>query len=102
MDHGRRIAELERTLQRISSALDGLQGVGLEYVPGEGASTVWLRVAIDPAAARMNAEDLVARLREGSPAVYVGEEPGALLLDPATLVEGDEAILTGRIRALLG
>jgi hypothetical protein len=51
----------------------------------------------------MSAQQVAAKLRGGSPAVYVDdEEPGVLTLDPATLLEGDEQIVADRIRALLG
>ncbi len=101
MDHGYRLAGMERTLQVIGSQLEGLAGVTLEHVRQDGASPRLLRVAIDPAAARRSAEAVVAGLREGSPAIYVGAEPDALRLNPATLWEGDEGIVAGRIRELL-
>ncbi len=101
MDHGRRLADLERRLRAIGERLEGLPGVSLEYIERVGASPRVLRVAIDPATAKRSATEVVAGLREGSPAVYVGGDQDGLLVNAACLREGEEEIVAGRIRALL-
>jgi L-seryl-tRNA(Ser) seleniumtransferase len=101
MDHDRRLADLERRLHTIGEPLEGLPGVRLDYLKRDGASPRLLRIAIDPAVARRGAEAVVAGLREGNPMIYVGAEPNAIVVNAATLWEGDEAIVAQRLRSLL-
>ena len=44
-------------------------------------------------AATVSASDLARRLRYGSPPVFVRVHKGQVLLDPRTLLEGEEAIV---------
>jgi D-glucosaminate-6-phosphate ammonia-lyase len=101
MDHERRLANLDRRLQTIGRQLEGLPGVNLEYLQRVGASPRVLRVSIDSATAKRSAAEVNAGLREGSPAIYTGVEPDALLLNAACLWEGEEEIVAGRLRSLL-
>lgn len=101
MDHAARLAELEARLGTIARALEGLPGVSLELLRRDGAAPRLLRVAIDPATARRSAAAVIAELWRGRPAIAAGAEQEALLLNAATLWEGDEAVVAGRLRALL-
>ena len=101
MDHDRRLADLEARLRTIGRPLEGLPGVSLDYLQREGAAPRLLRVQIDPAAARRDAEAVIAGLRAGNPAIAVGAAPDAITINAATLWEGDEAVVAERLRALL-
>lgn len=101
LDHARRLAELERKLHVIGDPLEALPGVALEYLEREGSSPRLLRIRLDPARARRSAAEVAAGLRADRPAVLVGEEADALLVNPSTLWDGDEEIVAARLRALL-
>jgi L-seryl-tRNA(Ser) seleniumtransferase len=101
MDHEQRLAGFDRTLRTIGRQVEGLPGVTLEYLQGVGASPRLLRVRIDSGAARRDAAGVIAGLRQGTPAIFVGEERDALLFHPGTLVAGDEEVVAERLRALL-
>jgi seryl-tRNA(Sec) selenium transferase len=101
MDHDQRLAGQEQTLRTIGQELDGLPGVQVEYLRRDGAAPRLLRVQIDPAAAARAAPVVIADLRAGSPPIYVGTEPDALLVNPSTLFPGEEQIVAQRLRALL-
>jgi L-seryl-tRNA(Ser) seleniumtransferase len=101
MDHEVRLADLEARLGTIERALAGLPGVTTELLRRDGAAPRLLRVAIDPATARRDAESVIAELWRGRPSIAVGAAPGAVLLNAATLPAGDEAVVAERVRALL-
>jgi L-seryl-tRNA(Ser) seleniumtransferase len=101
MDHTLRIAELERKLTVIGHPLEGLPGVKLHYLQGGGAGPRVLRVTIEPGVAKKSAAEVIAGLRQGNPAISVGAEPHALLINPSTIQRGDEEIVAQRLQTLL-
>lgn len=100
MDHTARLARLEGMLQRIGRQVEGLPGVSLDYREGGGTAPRTLRLALGPAA-RRDAAALVAALRAGPPAIAVGDEPGAIVINPVTLADGEEEVVARRLRELL-
>jgi L-seryl-tRNA(Ser) seleniumtransferase len=100
-DHEARLAGLEARLRTIARTVEGSPGVALEVVRGVGANPRLLRVRLDPATARLAAEQVAAALRAGTPAIAVGVEADALLLHPGTLAPGQEEIVAARLRTLL-
>jgi L-seryl-tRNA(Ser) seleniumtransferase len=101
MDHDRRIARLEQRLGPIERAIKGRPGVTAEIVKAEGAAPRTLRVTIDPAAAPRSAEQVIAALREGTPAVSVAPVKNGFVVHVATVHDGDEEIVAQRLRSLL-
>jgi hypothetical protein len=68
----------------------------------EGSSPRLLRVDIDPAAARRNAEAVIAGLREGNPSIVVNPaRENGIVLTVHTVTDGDEEIIARRLRELL-
>lgn len=100
MDHEARLAAQERTLRAIGGQVEGLPGVTLEYLKRDGAAPRLLRLALGPGA-RRNVDGLVAGLRDGNPAVYVGADAGAIVINPSTIVDGDEQVVADRLKNLL-
>jgi hypothetical protein len=60
-----------------------------------------LRVRLD-SASRRNAEGLVRALREGSPSIWAYHDAESVAFNLTTVAEGDETIIAGRLRELLG
>jgi L-seryl-tRNA(Ser) seleniumtransferase len=90
-------AELRAVAERIARALAAQPGLAAEVVaersqPGSGSAPgVYLSTfAVRLSAANLSAEELSARLRRGEPSVFARIHEGALLLDPRTLLPGDE------------
>jgi L-seryl-tRNA(Ser) seleniumtransferase len=102
MDHGQRLARLEQRLGTIQRQVQGLPGVTTELLKREGSSPRLLRIAIDAATAKRDADAVVAGLSEGNPAILVsGGRDDAITLTVHTVVEGDEEIIARRLRELL-
>jgi L-seryl-tRNA(Ser) seleniumtransferase len=102
MDHGRRLADVERRIGVITRALEKLPGVSLELLRRPGAGPRALAITVDAAAAKRSAEDVVRELREGNPSIWVNARPGVILVNPEPLrAEGDVEIVARRIRELL-
>ena len=99
-------AELKPVAERIARALSAL-GLKAEVVPersqpGSGSAP---GVFLDTFAVRVRATsamELAERLRRGEPPVFARIHEGALLVDPRTLLPGDEELLTRAFAQALG
>jgi L-seryl-tRNA(Ser) seleniumtransferase len=98
-DDAAEAAAYQARLRAIARALDGLNSVRTDIVPGNRAPV--LAVTLEPAA---RAADAVMHLRAHDPAIHVGErrvDEGVLLIDPQSLRPEDDAVLAGSLRAAL-
>jgi L-seryl-tRNA(Ser) seleniumtransferase len=100
-------AELEPVARRIAAAIEPLGGFEAELVasksqPGSGsAPDVYLDTwCVRIGHARRGPDDLAGALRRGDPPVFARIQDGRLMLDPRTLLEGDEARLLAAFGAL--
>jgi D-glucosaminate-6-phosphate ammonia-lyase len=100
-DHDARLANYERRLEAMRSELEGAAGVSLSIVHSEGPSPRVLRLTIDPAQARLNARAVVDSLRNGAPAIAVNIEGDAVIVNPVTMREEDDAVVASRLGVLL-
>lgn len=99
-------AALQRRLEAIGRALDGLRGVSTRVVPAAvtGRAPV-LELAVDPAAAGCSAIELSGRLQQGDPPVHLSERftaRGVLTVDPQVLQAEDDAALAAAVRRAIG
>jgi L-seryl-tRNA(Ser) seleniumtransferase len=106
----RGLAEIGQQAERIAQAIaqgtpdatatviDGFSQMGSGSLPTQDIPT--RLVAIDPAA--MDASELAARLRRGSPPVFARVHKGQVLVDPRTLLEGEEDLLVRALVEVLG
>ncbi len=93
----------EVMVARMVEMLSGLPGVDARRVsPGEpGVQPNWIpRVYIDwdPEIVRLGRSVIQQRLREGEPAVAVGETADGLYLNPQALQPGEEEVVARRVR----
>jgi L-seryl-tRNA(Ser) seleniumtransferase len=102
MDHDRRIAGLERRIEKVSRHLQGAPGLRLEIRHQDGASPRILVIGVDPAAARADAPTVARRLREGNPMVYVLGNAEQISVNPSTLSDDDADGVAERLAALFG
>ncbi len=100
-------ADLEAQAQRLSAELAALGGFDTRVIeersqPGSGsAPDVFLDTrAVAVSHPNWSAERLSAALRAGTPPVFARIQDGRLLLDPRTLLPGDETALLAAFRAL--
>jgi L-seryl-tRNA(Ser) seleniumtransferase len=101
-DHDARIAGYERRLQAIASELDGAQGISLSITHDEGPAPCVLRVGVDTSRARLDVTGIMQGLWSGTPAISVNREgDAAVLVNPVTLREEDDAIVASRLGELL-
>jgi L-seryl-tRNA(Ser) seleniumtransferase len=114
MDHEARIHGYERRLAPIQAKLGGLPGVRLARFPEQGLME-GLRVIVDPKAAKMTAQQVVQKLKEGKPKIWVRQfagDPGScrarqdtgddsFIIRIQTVRESDEDIIADRLKALL-
>jgi L-seryl-tRNA(Ser) seleniumtransferase len=99
-------AALQRRLEAIGRALEGLRGVATRVVPAAvtGRAPV-LELAIDPGAAGCSAIELSGRLQQGDPPVHLSERftaRGVLTVDPQVLQAEDDAALAAAVRRAIG
>jgi L-seryl-tRNA(Ser) seleniumtransferase len=100
-DHDQRLANYERRLKAIADDLRGAPGITLNILHNEGPSPRVLQVAIDPAG-RRDATTVIKELMAGSPAIALGYDiPGSVTINPVTLREEDDGVVSARLRALL-
>ena len=101
MDHAARITRVQARVDAVIGQLNGLPGVAATSVPGVHFGAPGLRVRLD-SASRRNAEGLVRALREGSPSIWAYHDAESVAFNLTTVAEGDETIIAGRLRELLG
>ena len=102
MDHARRFVELERKCAVIQRALQGLPGLSFDIVKTHSAHPKVLKVTLEAGKAKKTPEQVHDALREGNPMVYVGIGADHLLVNPVTLLDGDEVTVGQRLRSVLG
>lgn len=105
----REVTDLRKTATDMANALrnrspkarveviDGFSQMGSGSLPGQDLPTCLL--AIDPPGG--NVDDLAARLRQGTPPVFARIAKGQLLLDPRTVLPGEESVLVDALVAAL-
>jgi len=106
----RTLAELDGTAHRIAAeiaqlargaavaVIDGASQMGGGSLPGQDLPT--RLVAVTPAT--FGPEELALRLRQHSPPVFTRINKGQVLVDPRTLLDGDEARLIAAFAEVLG
>jgi L-seryl-tRNA(Ser) seleniumtransferase len=106
---GRKLGEIDEQAQRIAEALgglckaakislvDGVSQMGGGSLPGQDLPT--RLVAVQPA--DTSAQELGAKLRRGNPPVFTRISDERLLIDPRTLLPGDEEQLITAVAGLM-
>jgi len=106
----RPLADIERTAQAWASALspwatvmEGESTVGGGALPGEVLPTFVVAISLPEKSKGGEAavQRLARSLRLGTPPIITRVERNALLLDPRTVLPGQEQVLLQRVRALL-
>lgn len=82
--------------------VEGRSMIGGGSLPEEGLPTRLLALSEDDLPGRLTAQELAERLRTGSPSVVARIERGSLLLDPRTVLPGEDAGVAEALRAALG
>ena len=59
------------------------------------------RIILEEEALGLTAKEVAQALREDNPAIYVGTEKGAIVLNPHCIQEGEEVIVADRLRDVL-
>ena len=102
-------AELGAAAERLAAVLDSLEGLSAAVVdersqPGSGSAPgVYLETrCVRVTAERAGPDELAARLRRGEPPVFCRIHEDALLLDPRTLLDGQEALVIEAFTRLVG
>jgi D-glucosaminate-6-phosphate ammonia-lyase len=101
MDHDRRLAELERRLAPIAQRLSGAPGVVTSIQRADGPAPRVLRISLEAGVARHDVASLIQALREESPAIAVGRDADAILVNVSTVWPGDEEVVADRLARLL-
>jgi L-seryl-tRNA(Ser) seleniumtransferase len=78
--------------------IDGFSQMGSGSLPTQDVPT--RLVAISPTA--MDAGELAVRLRRGTPPVFTRVHKGQVLIDPRTLLEGEEELVVRAVAEALG
>lgn len=101
MDHGERFAAAARRGRNLGSALRGLKGI--ELPPDRGDQTMaTLPLRLDEEALGKTAADLDEELRGGNPSIWTDPGDGVIRFFMFTVEDGDELVIAGRLRELLG
>jgi D-glucosaminate-6-phosphate ammonia-lyase len=100
-DHDARLAGYERRLKAMAAEIDGAPGVTISLVNGEGSAPRVLRLTFDRARGRHDATGVVKGLWSGIPAIAVGREGDAVVINPVTLREEDDGVVASRLGELL-
>ena len=104
LDHQARIARWERQVALIVDGLADIEGLRVSRVfpdyTGRPVPRAWL--TWDEESAGLTKQAVVKALAKGSPIIRVLEEYAGkgLLIDPTTLLDGQEAIIADRLRAI--
>ena len=95
MDHKLRFQSSDRKVRYIVGELRKLGGIKLTPIPEETELATGVRIELDrtPEAAA----EVVKRLQEGNPSVWVGSQENVLRVNALTLVDGDERVLVERL-----
>jgi L-seryl-tRNA(Ser) seleniumtransferase len=99
-DQANRIAAAigERTSATIATTTDGFSQMGSGSLPTQNLATKLVTVRSNS----IEAGELATRLRAGTPPVFARVHKGDLLLDPRTLLDGEEEMLVRAVVEALG
>jgi uncharacterized pyridoxal phosphate-dependent enzyme len=104
LDHGARMARWEAQVAAIVSALEGTPFARARRVfpaaPGIQPTSI-PRVYVDLAPEAPDAAAVMRALRDGDPAVVVGQLQSSLVINPQTLEAGEEHVVARRLRDVL-
>jgi L-seryl-tRNA(Ser) seleniumtransferase len=100
-DHDARLAGYKRRLEAMAAEIEGAPGVTLRMVNGDGPAPLVLRLTFDPARGRHDATGVVNGLWRGAPAIAVGRDGEAVIINPVTLREEDDGVVASRLGELL-
>ena len=97
MDHQARFARYARRADKLQGALGGIPDI--ELAP-DGDPVTGLRITLGEGLGKTGTE-IADALQEGSPSIWVRAQADAIILSPVTIVDGDERMITDRLRRLL-
>ncbi len=105
-DEAAELAGWRAKIQHVATALRGLPGVTVEIVDPatHQAAVPTALIALDERLLGLSAYDVLNRLQEGDPGVFLSEErawQGVLGVNPIVLRDGDESIVADRLVAVL-
>lgn len=102
-DHEKEWKEWEAGINRIESAIKGIDGVTTEvFVPKLGNITPTLKVSWDTAKLKMTAKDLQEKLRNGSPSIEVaGGTDNSINITVWVMRPGQDKIVARRMKEVL-
>jgi L-seryl-tRNA(Ser) seleniumtransferase len=104
-DHAAMMKRYEDVVAGFVAAFDGKRpGVTArrDFPSEAGQPMPRAYIAIDPAKAGIKVSDVVRLLREGEPSIAVADRRSGIYLNPQTLLEGEEIIVTRRLAEVLG
>lgn len=101
MDHEQRLAEHQRRAQVVMQGLEGLPNVKVEWSPDEGGLAHGVMLTLNEASSGKTADQIREALRNGSPSIWTRGSGNQVRVNVAHLVEGEEEIVTARLRELL-
>jgi len=106
LDEGPLLEEWERKARWMADEMKTMINVkvGVTYLTSvEEKESMWplCYVDVDEEALGMTARDLSRMLRDGDPSIEAGARGSRLVINPEFLLEGDESIVTDRIRGIL-
>lgn len=105
-DHDAERAGWLAKLAFVRDALAGIDGVAVTVVdePATGMAVPYALVQLDERMLLITAYQLLNRLQDSDPPIYLSEEPawrGAVAVNPMTLRDGDEALIARRVADIL-
>jgi L-seryl-tRNA(Ser) seleniumtransferase len=98
MDHRARFEGYERRVRRLEAALDGIPRLALAR---DGDPVTGLRLVLDERALGKSAAQIAAVLKAGNPSIWVRCHEAAIVVSVATIQDGDEPAIAGRVKDLL-
>jgi D-glucosaminate-6-phosphate ammonia-lyase len=105
LDEGPLFEKWERKAQWMADKIKKIPNIkaGVTYQTSvEEKEPMWplCYVEVDDEAIGMNARDLSKMLRDGDPSIEAGARGNRLIINPEFLLEGDESIITDRIKGI--
>ncbi len=106
LDEGPAFKEWEKKVEWMAEEMKTIPQIkaGVTYQTSvEEKEPMWplCYVEVDEEAHEMTARDLSNMLRDGDPSIEAGARGNRLIINPEFLLEGDESIITDRIREIL-
>jgi L-seryl-tRNA(Ser) seleniumtransferase len=98
MDHRARFEGYASRIQRLEAALDGVPHLALAR---DGDPVTGLRFVLDENALGKSAAQIAAALKAGNPSIWVRCHEAAIVVSVATIQDGDEQVIAGRVKDLL-